>query len=103
MMETPLAHAATALIEVAAGFHRRGWMLGTSGNLSVVLSPDPLRLAITASGVDKGAPGPPHILPVDPDGRILEGRAGKASDETPPHLTLVRPAGGGSVLHPHPV
>ncbi len=100
---TPLARAATALIEVAAGFHRRGWMLGTSGNLSVVLSPDPLRLAITASGVDKGALGPPHILPVDPDGRILEGRAGKASDETRLHLTLVRRAGAGSVLHTHSV
>ena len=57
MMETPLARAAIALIEVAAGFHRRGWMLGTSGNLSLVLSPDPLRLAITASGGNAGSKG----------------------------------------------
>src|SRR2546426_12841195 len=82
---TPLSHAAVALIEVAAGFHRRGWMLGTSGNLSLVLSPDPLRLAITASGVDKGALGPPHILPIDADGRILE--AGKARPRTRPVST----------------
>ena len=36
-------------------------------------------------------------------GRILEGRAGKASDETRLHLTLVRQAGAGSVLHTHSV
>jgi len=100
---TPLSHAAAALIAVAAGFHRRGWMLGTSGNLSLVLSRDPLRLAITASGVDKGALEAPHILPIDADGRILEGRAGKASDETRLHLILVRQAGAGSVLHTHSV
>ena len=100
---TPLSHAAAALIAVAAGFHRRGWMLGTSGNLSLVLSRDPLRLAITASGVDKGALEAPHILPIDADGRILEGRSGKASDETRLHLTLVRRARAGSVLHTHSV
>ena len=100
---TPLSHAAAALIAVAAGFHRRGWMLGTSGNLSLVLSRDPLRLAITASGVDKGALEAPHILPIDADGRILEGRSGKASDETRLHLILVRQAGAGSVLHTHSV
>ena len=100
---TPLSHAASALVEVATGFHRRGWMLGTSGNLSVVLARDPLRLAITASGVDKGALGPEHILPVDGDGRVLEGRPGKASEETRLHLALVRRAGAGSVLHTHSV
>jgi len=52
-----LSSAAAALVEVATGFHRRGWMLGTSGNLSVVLEREPLRLAITASGLDKGALG----------------------------------------------
>ena len=100
---TSLAVAAEALVEVAAGFHRRGWMLGTSGNLSVVLAREPLRLAITASGLDKGALGPEHILSVDADGRVLGGRPGKASDETRLHLTLVREAGAGAVLHTHSV
>ncbi|HVQ31112.1 MAG TPA: class II aldolase/adducin family protein, partial [Vicinamibacteria bacterium] len=98
-----LSSAAAALVEVATGFHRRGWMLGTSGNLSVVLEREPLRLAITASGLDKGTLGLAQILPVDQDGRVLEGRPGKASDETALHLVLVRAAGAGSVLHTHSV
>lgn len=99
----PLSRAAAALAEVASGFHHRGWMLGTSGNLSLVLSREPLRLAITASGVDKGALGAEHVLPVDGEGRVLEGRPGKASEETRLHLTLVRRAGAGSVLHTHSI
>lgn len=98
-----LSSTAAALVEVATGFHRRGWMLGTSGNLSVVLDREPLRLAITASGLDKGALGPAEILPVDAEGRVLEGRPGKASDETALHLVLVRHAGAFSVLHTHSV
>lgn len=98
-----LSSAAAALVEVATDFHRRGWMLGTSGNLSVVLEREPLRLAITASGLDKGALGPGQILPVDADGRVLEGRPGKPSDETALHLALVRDLGAGSVLHTHSV
>jgi len=95
--------AAAALAEVAAGFYRRGWMLGTSGNLSAVLSREPVRLAITASGVDKGALLPGQVLPVDGHGRVLEGRPGRASDETRLHLTLVSKVGAGSVLHTHSV
>jgi len=98
-----LSSAAAALVEVATDFHRRGWMLGTSGNLSVVLEREPLRLAITASGLDKGALGPGQILPVDAGGRVLEGRPGKPSDETALHLALVRDLGAGSVLHTHSV
>ncbi len=37
-------------------FYERGWMLGTSGNLSIRLSATdaPLLMGVTASGVDKG-------------------------------------------------
>src|SRR5438132_7105064 len=41
-----------ALAELARAAHARGWALGTSGNFSAVLGRDPLRLAITPSGVD---------------------------------------------------
>jgi methylthioribulose-1-phosphate dehydratase len=95
--------AAAALVEVAHGLHRRGWMQGTSGNLSVVLERDPLRLAISQSGVDKGALEPQQVLPIDARGQVAEGFAGKASDETSLHLTLVRKAGAGAVLHTHSV
>jgi hypothetical protein len=32
---------ASELVETAAGFHARGWVLGTSGNLSAVVTRDP--------------------------------------------------------------
>lgn len=95
------AHART-LVETAAGFHRRGWMLGTSGNLSAVVSRDPLRLAITRSGVDKGTLAPDQILEVDAAGECVRGE-GKASDETSLHFEIVRKRGAGSVLHTHSV
>jgi methylthioribulose-1-phosphate dehydratase len=93
---------ALALVETAAGFHRRGWMLGTSGNLSAVVSRDPLRLVITRSGVDKGSLTPAQVLEVDAAGERLRGE-GKASDETSLHLEIVRKRDAGSVLHTHSV
>src|SRR6185369_8048153 len=39
-----------ALVREAARFARLGWMRATSGNLSAVVSRDPLRLLVTASG-----------------------------------------------------
>ncbi|HYL97824.1 MAG TPA: methylthioribulose 1-phosphate dehydratase [Blastocatellia bacterium] len=61
--------AARQLAEVGRDFHRRGWALGTSGNFSAVIKREPLKIAITASGLDKGALSAEHILevPVDDD------------------------------------
>ena len=95
------AHA-LVLVETAKGFHRRGWMLGTCGNLSAVVSRGPLRLAITRSGVDKGALIPDQILEVDAAGERVRGE-GKPSDETALHIEIVRKRGAGSVLHTHSV
>jgi len=93
---------AAQLVDVAAGFHARGWMLGTSGNLSALVARDPVRLAITRSGVDKGRLSPAHILEVDESGTVLQGE-GKASDETSLHVEIMRHRGAGSVLHTHSV
>jgi methylthioribulose-1-phosphate dehydratase len=101
-MADDLDALARTLSDTAAGFYRRGWMLGTSGNLSAVVSRDPLRLAITRSGVDKGALTPEQILEVDGAGERLRGE-GKASDETSLHVEIVGKRGAGSVLHTHSV
>lgn len=98
----PFPELAARLVDVGAGFHRRGWMLGTSGNLSAVVARDPVRLAITRSGVDKGTLTSEQILEVDEAGQVLKGD-GKASDETSLHLAIVRRRGAGSVLHTHSV
>ena len=88
----------------AAGreFFRRGWVLGTSGNFSAVVSHEPLRLAITSSGVDKGAVSVEDVLQVDGDAKVVEG-IGRPSAETKLHLAVVRVRGAGAVLHTHSV
>jgi methylthioribulose-1-phosphate dehydratase len=93
---------ATGLSQLGLEFHRRGWVLGTSGNFSAVLSRNPLRLAITSSGVDKSKLAPEHILEIDADGQTLAG-VGRPSAETALHLTAVRARQAGAVLHTHSV
>lgn len=97
-----LEDAAKELVHLGTGFHGRAWMLGTSGNLSAVLSRDPLRLAITASSIDKGRMNAQQILEVDGDGKMLRG-SGRPSAETLLHLEVVRSTGAGAVLHTHSV
>lgn len=94
--------AAASLAGLGPDFHRRGWVLGTSGNFSAVVDREPLRLAITSSGVDKAEVAEHHILQVDGEGRVLAG-AGRPSAETSLHLAVVQLRGAGSVLHTHSV
>ena len=96
------AELASQLAEVGRQFYGRGWVMGTSGNFSAVLSRDPLRLAITSSGVDKGSLSPGDILEIDQDGGVVAG-SGRPSAEAALHLTIVRARGAGAVLHTHSV
>ncbi len=57
------------LAEIGRRFDQRGWMLGTSGNLSGVVEREPLRLAITPSGTPKGELSADQILEIDVTGR----------------------------------
>lgn len=91
------------LAAIAKAFHARGWMLGTSGNLSTVVQRDPLRLAITGSGLDKAELSAEQILLVDERAQVLDGFEGKPSDETLLHLEIIRARGAGAVLHTHSV
>jgi methylthioribulose-1-phosphate dehydratase len=93
---------ARLIAEVGGDFYRRGWVLGTSGNFSVVTCVEPLLLSITASGVDKGALTPDDILQIEEDGGLKRG-AGKPSDEALLHLAVVRERRAGAVLHTHSV
>ena len=63
--ETRLRAAGALLAAEAARFAGQGWMRGTSGNLSLTLERDPLRLAVTASGLDKGELGPADVVARD--------------------------------------
>jgi len=96
------ATLAASLARLGPDFHSRGWVLGTSGNFSAVISREPLRLAITSSSVDKSTLTAEHILEIDAEGDVLKG-SGRASAETLLHLAVVRLRGAGAVLHTHSV
>jgi methylthioribulose-1-phosphate dehydratase len=102
MGATGYAELSAHLAVVGREFFRRGWALGTSGNFSAVVSHEPLRLAITSSGVDKGALTVEDVLQVDGDAKVVEG-VGRPSAETKLHLAVVRTRGAGAVLHTHSV
>ncbi|MFZ0060608.1 MAG: methylthioribulose 1-phosphate dehydratase [Pyrinomonadaceae bacterium] len=93
---------ASDLAATAKALHARGWLLGTSGNLSAVVQPEPLLLAMSPSGVDKGELLAEQILLVDEHARIVNG-SGKPSDETLLHIEIVRARQAGAVLHTHSV
>ena len=93
---------ADELAAVGRLFYARGWALGTSGNFSAVTSREPLKLAITSSGVDKGALAADHILEIDDAAQVISGQ-GRPSAETLLHLCVVRLRGAGAVLHTHSI
>lgn len=93
---------AERLVEVASIFYSRGWLYGTSGNLSAVVTENPLTMAITGSGINKGRITPSEIIKINGDGHIIKGNL-KKSSETPLHLAVVRELHAGSVLHTHSV
>jgi len=96
-------NASEQLAELGRDFHRRGWALGTSGNFSTVIERDPLRIAITASSLDKSRLSAEHILEIDGHGKVLPPTHGTPSAETLLHLAIVRTVGAGAVLHTHSV
>lgn len=91
------------LAEIGREFYRRGWVLGTSGNFSMLLARNPQRVVVTASGLEKGKLEETDFLELDDDAEILQG-FGKPSAETLIHLTIYRflPK-ARSILHTHSV
>src|SRR5579863_1540168 len=100
----PATFVATAreLAEIGRSFYAKGWVMGTSGNFSAVISQDPVRLAITSTGLDKGKLVPGHFLEIDAESKVVKGK-GRPSAETLLHLAIVRARGAGAVLHTHSV
>jgi len=95
--------SATQLAAVGRRFYNRGWVLGTSGNFSAVVSRKPLRLAITASGLAKRTLTPSQILACDEHANIVGRTSGKPSAETLLHIEIARQRRAGAVLHTHSV
>ncbi|HVD32572.1 MAG TPA: methylthioribulose 1-phosphate dehydratase [Gemmatimonadales bacterium] len=96
------AEVAAQLAEIGRDCYARGWALGTSGNFSAVVSRDPLRLAITTSGVNKGTLSAGEVVEIDQHGRVVAG-SGRPSAEASLHLAIARGRGAGAVLHTHSI
>ena len=121
MARDGFAAVASQLTGIGRRFYARGWVLGTSGNFSAVVSTRPLRLAITASSAHKGRLRAADILQCDEQGAVVAGapdparrassRRGsrrrtvsrKPSAETLLHVEIARRRGAGAVLHTHSV
>jgi methylthioribulose-1-phosphate dehydratase len=98
-----LEPAARQLTLIGRQFYDRNWVLGTSGNFSVVLSRRPLRLAITASSAHKGRLTPRQVFAIDRTGKVVGKATGRPSAETHLHLEIVQTRAAGAVLHTHSV
>ena len=90
--------AAAELAAIGRFASGRGWVPATSGNLSRRL--DERHIAITRSGIDKGAISQTDLVAIALDERIPEG----VSAETPLHVARYRADGAiGAVIHVHSV
>jgi methylthioribulose-1-phosphate dehydratase len=92
----------THLVELVRNCYARGWVLGTSGNFSAVVSREPLSLTVTCSGLDKSCLSADQFVRVNASGAVTEG-AGRPSAETALHLVVVQARQAEVVLHTHSV
>lgn len=93
------------LIACGKLFYERQWMWGTAGNLSIKLNQEPLKIAITASGVSKGEMTRDDLIQVEEGRELKPPRPGmSASAETAIHQAVHRALPGcGAVFHVHPI
>ncbi len=91
------------LAQIGRELYSRGWIRGTSGNFSMLLARKPLRICVTASGIEKRELDETNFLELDDDAEILQG-FGKPSAETLLHLTIYRfMPKARAILHSHSV
>jgi methylthioribulose-1-phosphate dehydratase len=102
-MSLSFPDAAARLIKIGQRFDARGWVLGTSGNFSVVLDEEPLRLAITRSGTQKSELTTSDILEVGDEGSSIGTTVGTPSAETRLHVAIVHARPAAAVLHTHSI
>ncbi|MEV6394790.1 methylthioribulose 1-phosphate dehydratase [Streptomyces sp. NPDC051907] len=91
------------LVTMSRALYRRGWMEGTSGNLSVRSADDASVVLVTASGRSKGELADEDIVPVDlATAKPLRTGGPRPSAETSIHTALYRSARDcEAVIHAH--
>ena len=98
-----LAAAAEELVRVGRRFDQRGWVMGTSGNFSVVIGRSPLRLAITAERRIQGRVARGSRSSRWTSAARRSAGEARVSAEALLHVEVVRARGAGAVLHTHSI
>jgi methylthioribulose-1-phosphate dehydratase len=91
------------LADIKAELAERDWFMGTSGNLAIKVSDDPLHFLVTASGKDKRKRTDEDFLLVDDVGSAVEETHLKPSAETLLHVEIYRKTNAGCSLHVHTI
>lgn len=81
----------------------RDWFPGTSGNLAIRVSDDPLTFLVTASGRDKRKRTAEDFVLVDATGQLIGEQSGKPSAETLLHVEIFTKTNAACSLHVHTV
>lgn len=81
----------------------RDWFMGTSGNLAIRVSDDPLHFLVTASGKDKNKRTTEDFLLVNHLGMPVEETALKPSAETLLHCAIYGETSARCSLHVHTI
>ncbi|CAG9620552.1 methylthioribulose 1-phosphate dehydratase [Sutcliffiella rhizosphaerae] len=91
------------LAEVKEELANRDWFFGTSGNLSIKVSNEPLHFLVSSSGKDKRKKTNEDFLLVDKNGKQVESTSLKPSAETLLHQQVYNKTNAGCSLHIHTV
>lgn len=91
------------LADVKDELAARDWFMGTSGNLSIRTSSEPVQFLVTASGKDKRKRTDEDFLLVDAAGQPVFETHLKPSAETLLHVDIYNETNAGCSLHVHTV
>ncbi len=92
----------TQLAIEAARIFNLGFMACTAGNISALLEREPLVVAMSPSGVDKGNLKTTDFIRIGPEAKALPPDGRKPSDEALLHMRLYQQTGCQAVCHGHP-
>ncbi|MFD2213197.1 methylthioribulose 1-phosphate dehydratase [Metabacillus endolithicus] len=91
------------LADIKRVLAKRDWFPGTSGNLAIKVSDEPIEFLVTASGKDKTKETDEDFLLVDREGKPVKDTHLKPSAETLLHVEIFNKTKAGCSLHVHTV
>ncbi|MCM3408737.1 methylthioribulose 1-phosphate dehydratase [Metabacillus litoralis] len=91
------------LADIKRVLAKRDWFPGTSGNLAIKVSDEPIEFLVTASGKDKTKETDEDFLLVNGEGKPVEDTHLKPSAETLLHVEIFNKTKAGCSLHVHTV